>query len=211
MPSRAERQHAPRCYFSLRSPYSWLALRNLDAMDLGVGSHLRYIPYFEPSEPLRERLEARGGRFLYSAMSRERHRYILADVKRILIRQGLNPVWPVDAEPDWSIPHLAFLACPRPALSRSFLSAAMEARWLRGEASWSWDWVANCLTDLSERETAALIIGDAQGVAIADQAVDGLYQAYRDDVFGVPFFVTGREKFWGADRLDAFLEADRAA
>ena len=64
MPSRAERQHAPRCYFSLRSPYSWLALRNLDAMDLGVGSHLRYIPYFEPSEPLRERLEARGGRFL---------------------------------------------------------------------------------------------------------------------------------------------------
>jgi hypothetical protein len=34
---------------------------------------------------------------------------------------------------------------------------------------------------------------------------------YHDGVFGVPFFVHGREKFWGLDRLETFAESIRSA
>ena len=38
------------------------------------------------------------------------------------------------------------------------------------------------------------------------EGVDCLAAAYDDDVFGVPYLRLGRHRFWGLDRVDAFLE-----
>jgi 2-hydroxychromene-2-carboxylate isomerase len=211
MPLPAKRPKALRCYFSLRSPYSWLALRDLDRRGLHVGTQLDYVPYFEPAGPLKDRLIEVGGRILYVPMSREKHRYILGDVKRIMKRKGIEPVWPIDDSPDWSIPHLIYLACPTPQLARNFIFAAMEARWLAGADIWRWEWARERLDSLAGADAAQRVVAAAQGVEVAERAVSALVQAYRDDVFGVPFFVAGRERFWGADRLDAFLEASGTA
>ena len=42
---------------------------------------------------------------------------------------------------------------------------------------------------------------------IRREAVDCLYGAYLDDVFGIPYLKLGYQRFWGYDRLDDFLDA----
>lgn len=200
-----------RCYFSFRSPYAWLALRTLEERGLGIGSALEYVPYFEPPPDLRADLEARGGRVLYAPMSRERHLYILSDVKRTLKAAGIAPRWPVDDNPDWSVPHLAYLACPDDRVRRAFAMAVFEARWLRGANVWHWDAVEAYLGGIVTAREAAAIVGRARSAATAQQAVEALYRAYMDDVFGVPFLIVGREKFWGNDRVEQFIAAQAAA
>jgi hypothetical protein len=49
---------------------------------------------------------------------------------------------------------------------------------------------------------------------LRDEALGALRALDRDGVFGVPFFVAGREHFWGLDRMAAFaalVRADRSA
>lgn len=195
-----------RCYFSLRSPYSWLALRTLDKAGFGIGSALDYLPYFEPSPAIAARLRDAGGDFLYAPMGKERSLYILGDIKRSAHAEGLQVKWPVDVSPDWTIPHLAYLACESADLRRAFVFAAMDARWLRGENLWCWDKAAELLAAVTTPDRATEVVQRARSDETAQQAVDVLFQAYLDGVFGVPFLLAGREKFWGNDRVALFLE-----
>lgn len=204
-----KRTSRPRCYFSLRSPYSWLAMRTLDRHGAGIGSALEYIPYFEPPEALARQLAEVGGECLYRPMGKDRSLYILGDVKRISRAQGLSVKWPVDQAPDWSIAHLAYLACDDPALARAFAFEAMAARWERGENIWCWDKVLDLLTVAGTPAQAALTVARARSEEGAARAVAALHRAYVDGVFGVPFAIAGREKFWGNDRVELFLETMR--
>lgn len=194
-----------RCYFSFRSPYAWLAMRALDRSGWGIGSRLEYRPYFEPRGVLQSALSDRGGAILYTPMSRPRARYILGDVKRQLVAEGLSPRWPVDEDPDWSAPHLAFLACTDHDARKRFAFEVMEARWLRGENIWTWDFLEKLLGHVLGPAEGEGVAARARTEATGQEAVEALFQAYRDDVFGVPFMIAGREKFWGADRVDAFV------
>lgn len=202
---------AARCYFSFRSPYAWLAMRTLDQQGLGIGSSLVYQPYFEPPAAMLERLHQRGGRMLYTPMSRERHLYILSDVKRSVTAAGLTPRWPQDHNPDWSIPHLVYLACPNDQVRRAFAMASFEARWLRGEDIWQWSAAEAALRSCLAEVQVAAVLSHARSAAIDNAALDVLYSAYMDDVFGVPFLIVGREKFWGNDRIEQFVAAHDAA
>lgn len=209
MPKLTSPKRTPelRCYYSLRSPYGWLAMLRLDALGLGPGTRLAYLPYFEPTGSLRERLEARGAEFLYTPMSKARHRYILGDVKRLAQGQGLQVCWPVDIDVDWSIPHLVALACTSDAQRRTFLFDALDARWRRGEAIFDWNHSQQLLAARIGAAAAAAVIADARSDRVAEQAVNCLYEAWKADVFGVPTLSVGRERFWGHDRLDQFMLA----
>lgn len=196
-----------RCYFSLRSPYAWLALRELQQRASGHKSGIEFLPFFEPHGRVRELLLEMGGECLYLPMSKEKHLYILSDVKRLMRRQGLVPKWPAELDVDWTAPHCAYLCCPGASLKQAFVTAAMEKRWLHGADICGWDAVRALLRDLTAHEEADFIIDAAQSEATASAAAAVLYQAWEDGVFGVPFLVAGREKFWGHDRLDMFMEA----
>lgn len=195
---------APRWYFSLRSPYSWLAYRDLDTRYPGLGDCLEWTPFWEPDPHSSALLAEEGGTFHYSAMSRAKHLYVLQDVGRLARQRGLVPCWPVDRAPVWEVPHLAYLVAVRHGRGARYVAETYRARWERG-------------LDICDRATVRAIgreiglDGDELAAAGDDpllrrEGARMLRQAGRDGVFGVPFFVHGRNRFWGLDRLAAFAE-----
>jgi 2-hydroxychromene-2-carboxylate isomerase len=198
----------PRWYFSFRSPYSWMAYRDLMADHRDVAERIDWFPFWEPDTETSGHLEQAGIRLPYVAMSREKHLYILQDVRRLARDRGLEMVWPVDREPRWEVSHLAYLVAEELGHGREFSAAVYRARWEEGR-------------DISD----PAVIGDlAEGLgldpvrlstahedpAVREHGLGALNSLYRDGVFGVPFFIDGYEKFWGVDRLPGFVSSVRA-
>ncbi|TDD44129.1 2-hydroxychromene-2-carboxylate isomerase [Saccharopolyspora elongata] len=195
----------PRCYFSLRSPYSWLAYRDLVDRHPEVAAAVEWRPFWEPDARSERMLAEAGGSFPYVAMSRAKSLYILQDVRRLTRERGLEPTWPVDRDPVWEVPHLAYFVALDEGLGREFVDRAYRARWQEGrdicdratmaelaaELGLPPDHVSNAVDDeeLRRRGTAALLDIDEDGV------------------FGVPFFVDRFNKFWGVDRLPDFVRS----
>lgn len=195
-----------RCYFSFRSPYSWLAMKSLAKQGMQVGSTLEYLPFIEPAGELAQRLYDMGGECLYRTMSPQKHLYILGDIKRQAKELGLTPKWPVDVDVDWSIPHKVFLVLTDDAIKQSFLLTCADKRFLEGKNIFNWGECQSILLQWLDKTTAAQVIDDAQSEKGLSLMTDVCYQAYIDDVFGVPFFIAKREKYWGNDRLDRFVQ-----
>jgi 2-hydroxychromene-2-carboxylate isomerase len=202
------KQREPRFYFSLRSPYSWLAYRELLDRYRDVAERVAWTPVWEPDEWSTQLLEQLGGRFPYSAMPRAKHLYILQDVGRIARARGLALTWPVDRQPVWEIPHLGYVVARERGRGPEYLAAAYRARWEQGR-------------DICDRAVVAEIgasLGlDPDEVAAASddpaRRAEGariLVEVCRDGVFGVPFFVHGFSRYWGIDRLAEFADHLRA-
>jgi 2-hydroxychromene-2-carboxylate isomerase len=199
----SRRPPSPRIYFNLRSPYSWLAVHDLVTRYPQVAEGIRWRPFWEPDERSERLLRQAGGRFIYTPMSREKHLYILGDVRRLAQRRGLEIRWPIDREPHWEVAHLAFFEANRQGLGREFVLAVSRARWQEG-------------ADISDPDQVGRIgagLGlDADRLAAAHrdpglmaEGTGALLDLCRDSVFGVPYFVYGRECFWGVDRLTDFV------
>jgi len=202
---RPRRPTPTRFYFSLRSPYSWLAYLDLRRDHPGLLDALEWRPFWEPDEAMGAALAAAGGSFPYSAMSRAKHLYVLLDVRRLAAARGLTVAWPVDRAPHWEVPHLAYLAAARHGRGREFVEAVYTARWSRGQ-------------DICDPATMAAIAVDlglppgelrdaAHDADLRAAGVAALLEVCRDGVFGVPFFVHGHDRFWGIDRVEAFAAA----
>ncbi len=195
----------PRLYFCIRSPYTWLSLRQLALVVPDMYEHIDFIPYWEPDPKTYQGLKDVGAEFLYAPMTKAKHLYLLYDTKRIAQRFGISMVWPVDIDPEWDIPHFAWCRANRDGLGPAFLAEAMAARWERGE---------NVCDRAVIRDLARRIGADEDSLAdatddpdIRAEAVGHLVRAYEDDVFGIPYFFAGRQRFWGFDRLEEFLNA----
>ena len=194
----------PRLYFSFRSPYSWLTIRRLREEMADPMAELDFFPYWDPDERTSEGLANRGGEFHYIQMSRAKHLYMLLDTKRLAERHGIKMAWPVDIDPWWELPHLAWLLARREGRAWEFYDAVVGARWGRGENI--------CESDVirAAAEQAGLdperTVGAPADPGIREEADGCLYQAYLDDIFGIPYIKWGRHRFWGLDRLDAFLD-----
>ncbi len=190
----------PRFYFSLRSPYSWLACHDLRSSAPG---ELRWHPFWEPDERSGRMLTEAGEKFPYTPMSRAKHLYVLQDVARLAAARGLAITWPVDVAPVWEVPHLGYLVAERDGLGIDYVELVGRARWQRGQ-------------DICDRSTIAAIAAELglDPVEVAGAADDPdlrraglaeLVRVCRDGVFGVPYFRRGRHRYWGLDRLPDFL------
>ncbi|MEV6776287.1 2-hydroxychromene-2-carboxylate isomerase [Streptomyces syringium] len=199
----------PRWYFSLRSPYSWLAFRDLTERYPDVADVIEWRPYWEPDEVSNRLLEQEGVQLPYVPMSKEKHFYILQDVKRLSTERGLQVAWPIDKNPNWAISHLGYLVAEDEGRGRDYIAAVSRARWELGH-------------DIADRKVIAAVaeeLGldpDRVANAVDDErlrarGLDILREMERDGVFGVPFFIHRRDKFWGIDRLPAFVDTVRAA
>lgn len=199
------RMTPPRVFFSFRSPFSWMAIERLQRAVPNVHEVMELIPFWEPDAHTGEALAARGAAFHYVSMSKAKHLYILHDVKRLTHAMGLRLAWPVDAAPWWEPSHLGWLQARRLGGGRAFYSAIVSARWERGEN----------ISDPAIVKAAAaaahldpeIVAGAVDDPEIRAEGAACLAHAYEDDIFGVPFFRLGRERFWGIDRVDAFLHA----
>ncbi|WP_433241172.1 2-hydroxychromene-2-carboxylate isomerase [Streptosporangium sp. CA-135522] len=197
----------PRLYFSFRSPYSWLTVLRLREAVPDACETVDFFPYWDPDEQTGRALAERGGEFHYIQMSRAKHLYMLLDTKRLAQQQGLAMAWPIDVDPWWELPHLAWLYARRQGRAWEFYDAVTEARWGRGDNICDPEVVRAAARQAGlDPEAAIAAAGDPD---IRAEAVGSLYQAYLDDVFGIPYLKWGRHRFWGFDRLDAFLDAWR--
>ncbi|MEU5540119.1 DsbA family protein [Streptomyces sp. NPDC020362] len=201
-------RRGPRWYFSFRSPYSWMAYRDLVDHHPDVADRIEWLPFWEPDQPALDELERDNVTLPYVPMSKEKHLYILQDVRRLARARGLEMVWPVDPAPRWEVSHLAYLAAERLGAGRAFIAETYRARWERGE-------------DISDPGTMARIGRDIGVDAfvlehahddpnIRETGLRALNSLHRDGVFGVPFFIVGFDKYWGVDRLPGFVESVRA-
>jgi 2-hydroxychromene-2-carboxylate isomerase len=195
----------PRFYFSFRSPYAWIAARKVEERFPFDRFTLDYMPYWEPDARTLAVLQDRGAEVLYRPMSRPRQLYILQDVKRIVTRLGYAWRWPVDGpQPWWELPHLAYLYARRHGKAKAFFDAVCRARWEQGLDVTQPAVIAAIAERVEIDPAAALASVDDEG--LIHEGADLLWRAWRDGVFGVPFFIVGHEKFWGQDRFDEFLE-----
>jgi 2-hydroxychromene-2-carboxylate isomerase len=194
----------PRLYFSLRSPFSWMAVRQLEERLPNAQELIEYIPFFEPLPDTMTTLREQGGEFHYVAMSKAKHLYILNDTKRLAAKFGYEMKWPIDVDPlDWELPHLAWFKAKELGVHREYYAAVMAARWERGEDICKRDLLMGICKDAG---LDALALVDAPTEPhIREQGLKALMDIYFDDVFGVPYFKLGRHRFWGLDRLDDFL------
>jgi 2-hydroxychromene-2-carboxylate isomerase len=194
----------PRLYFSLRSPYSWLAVERLrhDVPDLFQRFEL--LPYWDPDPTMASELERRGGQLPYSPMSKPKHRYVLLDTKRLAARLGLPMAWPIDIDCWWEVPHLAWLVARRLGAAESFYDALIRARWTRGEDICQPDVLAVAAVEVG-LDTRPLTAAASDPLVRSDAAAC-LIRAYEDDIFGVPYLLVGRQRFWGYDRVPLALE-----
>ena len=201
----ASRSKTPTFYFSLRSPYSWLAHHDLVTGHPDLADRLAWVPFWEPDEHTEKALAASGSGFLYTPMSKEKHHYILRDARRLALERGLEIAWPVDREPRWEIPHLAYFVARDAGRGRAFVAAAYQARWEQGRDICDRDTVADLAATIGvdPRRSAAA----ADDPALRERGAEALARAQADAVFGVPFFVRGFDRYWGVDRLDAFARS----
>lgn len=194
----------PRFYFSLRSPYSWLAYQDLMSRHPDLAERLKWVPFFEPDSLSARLLTEQGGRFPYSEMSREKNRYVLQDIGRITKSRGIKVTWPVDRDPVWEVPHLGYLVAARHGRGHDYIAAVYRARFGEGRD----------ICDRSTMEGIGAELGiDPRELARAsdvpelrNEGIQILLDICKDGVFGVPFLVHGFTRFWGLDRLDAFVE-----
>jgi 2-hydroxychromene-2-carboxylate isomerase len=195
-------KHTPRFYFSFRSPYAWMAVRQIQERLPSLFGLMQLIPYWEPDSVTQELLRAHSATVLYQPMSRQKHMYILQDVKRLAARFGYRLAWPIDDNPWWDLPHLAYIKARRLGRGMEFLHAAFNARWEQGR---------NICVEETVRELALAVGLEPDSLSSApsdgtvrDEGAGELLKAWNDDVFGIPFWVHGFHKFWGLDRLADF-------
>ncbi|AHH99247.1 2-hydroxychromene-2-carboxylate isomerase [Kutzneria viridogrisea] len=199
----------PRFYFSLRSPYSWLAYRDLLARHPDLVPLLDWRPYYEPDEHSTRLITELGGDLPYTDMSRAKHLYILQDVGRLAAERGLELSWPVDKQPVWEVPHLGYLHAHRHGLGARYVDLVYRARWEQGRDICSRETIGEIGAELGLDPAAIAAASEDEQLRAEGAAV--MVQAGRDGAFGVPFFVHGFTRFWGVDRLDAFAAHVRSA
>ncbi|MFD4630234.1 2-hydroxychromene-2-carboxylate isomerase [Streptomyces sp. NPDC058284] len=202
---RRHTRRRPRFYFSLRSPYSWLAYRDLLDGHPRLAAALEWVPFFEPDEMSRKLLAEAGGSFPYTPMSPEKHRYILQDVRRLAAERGLSFGWPVDREPVWEVPHLGYMAAARHGKGPEYVALAARARWEFGQDICDRSVIADLGPELGL--DGGELAASSDDPELRAEGVRVLLEIQRDGVFGVPFFIDHYDKYWGVDRLPAFVAA----
>jgi 2-hydroxychromene-2-carboxylate isomerase len=186
-------------YFSLRSPYSWLALHRLSQLGDGLGAPLELVPVFPRGDT----------NVPDPATNHAKFRYMLEDVLRVSQAYGLALRPPASLDTRWELSHAAVLYAQEEGLGLEFSLAAASARFTRSRD----------LGSIEVLEEIATIVGlDAArvGEAAQDPARHGrvyasIERSQKAGVIGVPFFVWQGQHFWGNDRMDWLLrEMDRA-
>jgi 2-hydroxychromene-2-carboxylate isomerase len=198
-------KRSPRFYFSFRSPYAWIAARWLEEKLDPAQYEIEYIPFWEPDNVTLSLLREVNGDFLYIPMSRQKHLYILQDIKRITTELHYKMAWPIDRDPWWDLPHLAYLAACRSGRGRQFFWAVYRARWEEGRDICSADQLRDIARTTGLNPDDVAKAPDDRDIRIA--GAEALLRAYRDGVFGIPFFIKGVDKFWGIDRMETFVKS----
>lgn len=192
--------HAMTFFFAFRSPYAWIAYRLLaDSLSPKDFARIEFVPFWEPQPETLAALREANGECLYRPMSKQRHLYILQDIKRLASGLSLPFKWPVDGpNVNWEWPHLAYLAADSRETQDRILDIVYQARWELGSNVFDRESLGEILSREGLGSLAAALDDPS---ALRARAVQALLRGYRSRVFGLPYFTVGRDGYWGVDRL----------
>lgn len=182
-------------FFTVISPWVYLAGDRLERIAARHGATIRYIPLDGPA------LFPRMGGQVLADRHQSRKDYRLQELSRWSRKLGmkldLHPFFfPVNPAPA-SYAVIAAQAAGGgnlPALVQAFPRAV----WAEGRNIAEDDVVKQILAENGFDPAVA----DRGMFAAADTYVRNLEEAVSRGVFGLPFYITGGEMFWGQDRLD---------
>ncbi|MDT8856776.1 2-hydroxychromene-2-carboxylate isomerase [Paracoccaceae bacterium Fryx2] len=183
------------CYFSVVSPYVYLAGQRLEAIAARHGAAIDWKP-LDPAA-----LFARTGGLPLAERHESRRAYRLQELRRQAKKAGLpinlRPMfWPVNPAPS----AYAIIAAGRAGggdLS-ALIHAFARAVWAEERNIADDDVVRDLLVAHGFDPRTA----DRGMLAAAETYGANLEAAVAHGVFGVPFYIVGDEMFWGQDRLD---------
>ncbi|MEY4581358.1 MAG: hypothetical protein RL701_6061, partial [Pseudomonadota bacterium] len=182
-----------RFYFSLRSPYTWLAWRRTRLAAAKAGMQVEYVPVFPPPGMVNDPTKVPA-----------KLEYIRHDVARQARAYGLPCQLPSEVDCEWVRPHAAFLFALDRGRGCEFADAALTARFERGESLGDAAVIACCAEQVGL--DAQLVVAAQDELALQERVVLGMIRgATEDGLFGVPLFVLGSERFWGNDRIEWLL------
>jgi 2-hydroxychromene-2-carboxylate isomerase len=181
-------------YFSVLSPFTYLAGLGLEEVATRHGAEVVYKPFDIMT------VFAETGAVPPAKRHPSRQTYRLQELKRVSARRGmainLKPAhFPTDQAPA-SKAIIAVAAGGRDA--GTLAHAVLRAVWAEER-------------NIGDPATVAAILAenghDAAALAPAMEAAEATYQANTQDaiaagVFGSPFYIVGDERFWGQDRLE---------
>lgn len=183
----------PRCYFAFRSPFSRLGLHKLAR----AGVEIELLPFLGPPE---------GVPFMDPMASPLKRNYFAMDAMRMTARMGLPLALPNPFEADMALPTGLFFLAREAGKGLEYALAVSDARWGEGRDISDPALLADILKTLDLEP--ALVDQVAGGESAAAGFAEAKAKIAEDGVFGVPFLVSGEEKFWGHDRIDLFLETN---
>jgi len=182
---------APQFVFSLRSPYAWIAARWV-LPQLPTG----FAPSWRPFYPLPSFAN-------FPPPLPAKIRYLVRDVKRLVEHYGGEPPrFPGIDDPDWSVPHTAFLAAQERDRGSEFALAVWEARFGRGEDVGRDEVLARAAKRVGlEPEPLLRAARDPERRAALTAQVQQDFD--ERGIFGVPTLILPRgTRYWGHDRIE---------
>jgi 2-hydroxychromene-2-carboxylate isomerase len=176
--------------FSFRSPYAWIAARWV-LPGLPADFDLEWRPFF-PLPSFRN----------FPPPLEAKTKYLVRDVLRLAKHYGAEVVFPRADDPDWAIPHCAFLEAEARGKGEGFALAVFDARWARGED------VAEAGVLAAAARAVGLdpdaIVAAAEDAENRRELVDAVRRDFEErDIFGVPTLIMPRgTRYWGHDRIE---------
>ncbi len=176
--------------FSFRSPYAWIAARRVLPM-VHPDTEVRWTPFF----PLPSFAN-------FGNLIPVRARYNIEDLLRLSRAYDLEFGRPPLAEPDWSIPHAAFVHAEREGCGPEFGLALADSRWHAGEDVASAEVIGKVAESVGLDGDAA--VSASSNAGLRARLTEEIEVNYRErGIFGVPMFVLpDGQRFWGHDRME---------
>lgn len=186
-------------YFSVNSPYVYIASTRVAAMAAQMGANWRYKPlHFS-------QLAARMHSLVMTDADLARARYFAQDLPRQAAKAGLPILakpsfWPANSAPASYAIIAAQSAMDQEAKGdlHGFVAAISRAVWAEGRDIA----YAGVIAHLLGAHGFDPAIADRGMFMAADQYARNVEDAVATGVFGTPFIVAGDAAFWGQDRLD---------
>ena len=180
-----------RFYLDFKSPYAYLAITPVRALERELGLKFTWLPYILNIPDFLGTVEGRNDH------QWRRIRYSYMDARRLANRRGLTVKGPQKIF-DSSIVAIGMLYAGRRGALDKYIDIAFERFWKRE-------------LDIEDRHAIARVVEESgaptagfldflEGAGRGELARIGR-EAETAGVFGVPTFVVDGELFWGGDRL----------
>jgi len=176
--------------FSFRSPFAWIAAHRVLPM-LDPQIELRWRPFYPlPSFPN------------FSGLTPGKQRYNIKDLIRLTRAYGIELGRPPVEDPDWSIPHAAFVCADRLGKGAEFGLALADARWMHGEDVVQPEVIARAAESV-ELDGAA-VASASNDETLREELRETVERNYHErGIFGVPMLLLpDGDRFWGHDRME---------